>query len=219
MVEPRPWEEAAMISAKQEVLARIQSALGPAKDEPEVPRRYRRAEEQVGNRDALLELFVDRLRDYRATVRRCRPDEIRDAVADGLADARRVAVPTGLREEWLPEGIDVVRDDGLSAVELDEVDGVVTAATIAMAQTGTIVLDGSSDQGRRALTLVPDLHVCVVWADQVVRDVPEGLAHVAAHEPQTWISGPSATSDIELSRVEGVHGPRTLAVVLVEAGT
>jgi len=206
-----------MTAAKQEMLARIRSALGAAPDVPEVPRAYRGVNDGLESPDAMVELFVDRLEDYRATVHRCGPGGIREAVADGLGTARRVAVPTGLPEGWLPEGLDVVLDEDLTAAELDQVDAVVTAATVAMARTGTIVLDGSPDQGRRALTLVPDLHVCVVRADQIVQDVPEGLAQLTAHRPQTWISGPSATSDIELNRVEGVHGPRTLVVVLVEA--
>ncbi|WP_129788771.1 LutC/YkgG family protein [Promicromonospora panici] len=144
------------------------------------------------------------------------PPTTRDAVRGS------VVVPSGIEEGWLSglDGVDVhvdSRDAPLSAAELDEIDAVVTAARVAVAETGTIVLDGEPDQGRRAISLVPDVHVCVVRADQVVQTVPEAVHLLGAHpdRPLTWISGPSATSDIELDRVEGVHGPRTLHVVLL----
>lgn len=154
-------------------------------------------------------------------------DPVGTAGAAGTAGAtsrpRAVVVPAGLAKHWvdgLPSGTAVLTDSReapMSALELDEVDAVITAARVAIADTGTIVLDGADDQGRRIITLVPDVHVCVVRADQVVDSVPEGVTILAEHpeRPQTWISGPSATSDIELSRVEGVHGPRTLHVVIV----
>lgn len=216
------------MSGRDAMLARLRTALGPDPTVPPVPRDYRRAGEPVGDpagdgdgRAAVVDLFVDRVEDYRATVLRCGPDEVERAVAEGLGDAVRVVVPAGLPDDWLPGRVEVHRDGGpdghtLSHAELDTMDGVVTAARVGAAQTGTIVLDGEPDQGRRAITLVPDLHVCIVHTDQVVADVPEAVAALDPTRPQTWISGPSATSDIELDRVEGVHGPRTLVVVLVD---
>jgi len=129
-------------------------------------------------------------------------------------------VPSGLALPALPDGVVTVTDAGLSPHDLDGTDGVITAAAVAIAETGTIILDGSPDQGRRAISLVPDYHLCIVRADQVVELVPEAIARLTAHadRPLTWISGPSATSDIELRRVEGVHGPRTLEVILVGPG-
>ncbi len=175
-----------------------------------VPRGYR----SRAAADGRLARFVDRVEDYRATVTRCAPEDVIRTVA--------TALPTGARVVLAPElpwDVPGVADPGLSAAELDECDAVVTAATVAIAETGTIVLTHGPAEGRRALSLVPDLHVCVVRAEQVVPDVPEAVALLgtAAYDghPQTWISGPSATSDIELDRVEGVHGPRTLHVILV----
>jgi L-lactate dehydrogenase complex protein LldG len=159
----------------------------------------------------MLDLFVERVADYRATVVRCAAADVEARIAEALPDGARVVVPDGL--PWPVLG--AVPDDGLSALDLDRVDAVVTAATVGIASTGTIVLSHGPGQGRRALTLVPDLHVCVVRADQVVADVPDAVALLDPARPTTWVSGPSATSDIELNRVEGVHGPRTLHVVLV----
>jgi L-lactate dehydrogenase complex protein LldG len=215
-----------MSAAREAVLARVRSALadvpgdsGP--DAVEVPRGY----VQRRHVDDVPGLFAERVADYQATVVRVGPGEVTQAVQAALVDAgaRSVVVPGGYPAQWLPAddaGIDVLGDDPpLSVGALDAVAAVVTGATVAMAVTGTIVLDHGSAQGRRALTLVPDMHVCVITEDQVVADVPEGIdrlrAAVEAGRPLTWISGPSATSDIELDRVEGVHGPRTLVVVLV----
>jgi L-lactate dehydrogenase complex protein LldG len=156
-------------------------------------------------------LFVERVADYRAVVERCSPDELAGRVRAALPDGARVVVPPGL-------DLDVpgaVVDDGLSPAELDALDAVVTRARLGIAETGTIVLDHGPGQGRRAITLVPDRHVCIVDADQVVADVPDAFDHLDAARPLTWISGPSATSDIELDRVEGVHGPRNLHVIVV----
>jgi L-lactate dehydrogenase complex protein LldG len=195
-------------SAREVVLGRIRVALGDRPGPVEVPRAYR----TVGDLDrpALLDLLVDRLLDYQASVRRCSPAELPGTLAAAVA-GRRVVVPPGL--PWELPG--AVRDDGLTAHELDALDGVVTACAVAVAETGTIVLDAGPDQGRRAITLVPDHHLLVVRAEQVVQTVPEAVARLDPTRPLTWISGPSATSDIELHRVEGVHGPRILDVVLV----
>jgi L-lactate dehydrogenase complex protein LldG len=169
-----------------------------------------------GSTDA-VDLLEDRLVDYKAAVTRTGPDGIGAAVTAALNGAARVVVPSGLDAEWVTGAERVLDDGSLTSLDLDRLDGVVTAATVACAVTGTIVLDGSPDQGRRAISLVPDLHVCVVRADQVVHSVPEMLSRVEPTRPLTLISGPSATSDIELERVEGVHGPRTLHVVIVTA--
>ena len=167
--------------------------------------------------DDVVGLFVERVEDYRAVVVRCRPDEVADRVREGLADAARVVVPAGFPDAWLPDGIDRVADEPpLTAYDLDEIDAVVTTAALGIAVTGTIVLDHGPGQGRRALSLVPDRHVCVVSADQVVTDVPDAVRRLDPLRPLTWISGPSATSDIELDRVEGVHGPRNLHVIVVD---
>jgi L-lactate dehydrogenase complex protein LldG len=212
-------------SAREAVLGRIRDAhrLAPPPDlaYEAITRDYRR--ERSGSTDELVELLVDRLVDYKARVRRTTADRLAETLAEALFDqgVRTVAVPSGLDAAWLEgSGVKVRRDrpedgDGLSVDELDHLDGVVTACTVAIAETGTIVLDAAPDQGRRRLTLVPDYHLCVVRADQVVPDVPQALALLDPVRPTTMISGPSATSDIELSRVEGVHGPRTLEVVVV----
>lgn len=201
-----------MSGAREEVLGRLRRALADRPGPVEVPRDYRRSGDL--GRDALLDLLAERLIDYKATVRRCAEDDLDAVVAAALAERApggRFVVPPGLGAA-VPGA---VVDTGLTAAELDRTDGVVTACAVAVAETGTIVLDSSPDQGRRAITLVPDYHLCVVRAGQVVQTVPEAIARLTPTRPLTWISGPSATSDIELHRVEGVHGPRTLEVVLV----
>jgi L-lactate dehydrogenase complex protein LldG len=209
------------VTARDEILARVRTALGDRPAPPEVRRDYRTAERAPAMPAAdLLDLLVDRLVDYRAQVRRGTAAEIPDAVAAALADrgARRLVVPAGVPPAWLAtvgDGVELVRDDPpLPATALDRLDGVLTASAVAIAETGTIVLDAGPGQGRRALSLVPDYHLVVVTADQVVATVPEAVARLDPTRPLTWISGPSATSDIELTRVEGVHGPRTLEVVV-----
>jgi L-lactate dehydrogenase complex protein LldG len=202
------------MGARDDILQRIREANAGIGVEP-VERAYRRgAAPDSDDTGALLELLEERLVDYRATVVRCRPDGLAAAVQGLLGAASPVLRAPGVPPEWFP-GAEPDRQ-GLGAQELDRYAAVLTASTVACAETGTIALDGSPDQGRRAITLVPDLHVCIVRADQVVASVPEMLSRLAGERPITFISGPSATSDIELDRVEGVHGPRTLGVVLVE---
>jgi L-lactate dehydrogenase complex protein LldG len=208
------------VTPRDEVLARIRAALaGDGASDAEPPAVYRTRGHLHG--EPLLDLLAERLADYRAAVRRTSPAGLGAAIGAALTErgARRVVVPGGLDLPPLP-GVETVTDhSSLSPQDLDALDGVITAASVAIAETGTIVLDGSPDQGRRAITLVPDYHLCVVHADQVVELVPEAVDRLEPHagRPLTWISGPSATSDIELSRVEGVHGPRTLEVILVES--
>jgi L-lactate dehydrogenase complex protein LldG len=201
------------MSAREEVLSRVRAALRSRPEGAvEVDRDYRDGERPTGT--ALLDLFAERVADYRATVRRCTLGDLPAALAELLGD-ERVVVPTDL--PWEVPGAEP--DSGQTALQLNEIDAVVTAAALGVAVPGTLVLDHRPDQGRRALTLVPDHHVCVVRADQVVATVPEAVARLDPSRPLTWISGPSATSDIELNRVEGVHGPRRLDVVLLEPGT
>ncbi|MCA2213234.1 LutC/YkgG family protein [Jidongwangia harbinensis] len=197
------------MSARDEVLRRVRAALEDSPAPGPVPRAYRREFPPAD-----LTLLVERLVDYRAVVHR--GDPVADVVAELVTGT--LVVPPGIDPDWLPSTVDVRRDDGLPAGLLATVDAVLTAAAVAIAETGTIVLDGSPDQGRRIISLLPDLHVCVVRPEQVVASVPEALARLDPRRPLTWISGPSATSDIELNRVEGVHGPRNLHVILLEAG-
>jgi L-lactate dehydrogenase complex protein LldG len=221
------------VSAREEILARIRAARPdgsvPAGSGPggigefgvrPWGRGYRTSGQVYG--DALLDLLADRLADYRALVRRTEPAGLGAEIGAALAvrGARRIAVPPGLELPALPDGVEAVAGDGLAPAALDALDGVVTGAAVAIAETGTIVLDAGPGQGTRAVSLVPDYHLCIVRADQVVHLVPEAVARLAgrATRPLTWISGPSATSDIELDRVEGVHGPRTLEVVIVSGG-
>jgi L-lactate dehydrogenase complex protein LldG len=195
------------MSAREEILARVRAAVAGAAPLPPAPDPVMRPGAGID----LVELFVERVADYRAVVERCPVDEVAARVVAALPAGAVVVVPAGLGFD-VPGG---VADTGQSATELDAIDAVVTLATVAIAETGTIVLDHGPGQGRRALSLVPDRHVCVVRADQVVEDLPDALAVLDATRPQTWISGPSATSDIELDRVEGVHGPRNLHVIVV----
>ncbi|WP_328773349.1 LutC/YkgG family protein [Streptomyces sp. NBC_00286] len=216
------------MSTRDVVLGRVRRAIadvprGNTPYEQAVDRGYLR---EHGDRsvEETVDLLAENLADYRAIVHRCEAGELAALIAGLLAGrgSTSVAVPPGLDEAWLAE-TDVTRvpDRGDSTPhELDRVDSVITACAVAIAETGTIVLDGGPDQGRRRITLVPDHHICVVRVpDQVVSSVPQALPRLDPARPLTWISGPSATSDIELDRVEGVHGPRTLEVVLVNDRT
>lgn len=209
------------MSAREEILGRLRHATADvttragARGEPPFI-----AVESPGAEET-LDLFAENVADYRATVVRCTEADVPHEVAAALARARAhtVVVPGGLDAGWVAPlaeaGLRLVDDEALTADQLDGIDAVVTAARVGIATTGTIVLDHTPDQGRRALTLVPDQHVCVIRADQVVHDVPHAVALLDPSRPLTWVSGPSATSDIELNRVEGVHGPRTLDVIIV----
>lgn len=242
------------MSARDDILARVRSATSDITTEPRLIARLASsaADEpslgggQTGNQShaggpldasqrgtksrageqGTLELFVENVADYRATVVRAREGDVAATIVEALhaAGLTSVVVPTGLDPSWqgaLGETFDVLPESKAhSSQVLDGIDAVVTGSALGIAATGTIILDHSGDQGRRELTLVPDTHVCVIQDDQVVHDVAEAVTRLggAPHrgQPLTWISGPSATSDIELQRVEGVHGPRTLIVVLVE---
>ncbi|ALE93438.1 lactate utilization protein C [Arthrobacter alpinus] len=210
------------MSARDEVMNRIKSALRDAPVAPEIPRNYRRDSHMgAGQR---LDLLVDRLVDYKANVFVVPAADASAKLAELLAGSSSIVVPHGLPESWLAA---VKNDAGtvrlqvdsperrLTVEELDAVDAVVTAAAVAVAETGTIMLDGSPSQGRRVISLVPDRHICLLLAQDIVEVLPEAIARLEPTSPQTWISGPSATSDIELERVEGVHGPRTLDVVIL----
>ncbi|KAA0921311.1 LutC/YkgG family protein [Streptomyces apricus] len=212
------------MSSRDLILARVRRAIA---DVPRDGTPYERAFErgylrEHGNRSVAqtVDLLAENLADYRALVHHCTAGELAATIARLLADrgSASVAVPAGLDPAWLA-ATEVTRVPDSAAdtpADLDRVDSVVTACAVAIAETGTLVLDGSPDQGRRRLTLVPDHHICVVRVPaQVVSSVPQGLERLDPARPLTWISGPSATSDIELDRVEGVHGPRTLEVVLV----
>lgn len=203
--------------ARDAVLGRIREALADRPAAVAIPRDYERA---LPPGTDIAELFVERVSDYRATVHRTTAARLPAGIAAVLSarGASRLATPVGIPDAWLAEiRIErVVDDPTLSFRDLDLLDGVITGCAVAIAETGTIVLDGGPDQGRRALSLLPDLHVCIVMVSQVVGSVPEALARLEPTRPQTWISGPSATSDIELQRVEGVHGPRRLDVIFVE---
>ena len=203
--------------ARDELLRRVRAGLADRPAVAAIPRTYRRVTEPGTDVTAL---FAERVSEYRATVHRATADDLAGAIAGILAgrDVRRLVVPGGMPNAWLAAS-DVERlgdDPPLASSALDQADGVITGCAVAIAGTGTIVLDGGPGQGRRALSLLPDYHLCVVEADRIVGTVPEALALLRPARPLTWISGPSATSDIELNRIEGVHGPRTLDVVIIE---
>ena len=205
-----------MTSAREAILARVRASLADDPSAVAVPRAYPSRGER--DRAAVVELFVGRVRDYEATV--VVTDDPRAAVTEALtaAGALRVGIAPDLDGAFRVPDVELIEDDDLSPRDLDDLDGAVTTCAFACAETGTIALDGGGGQGRRALSLVPDLHVCVVRAASIVETVPELIAALepSAREgrPIVLVSGPSATSDIELTRVEGVHGPRQLVVIV-----
>ncbi len=200
--------------ARDEIFRRVRAAGATGVGTVNVPRKYRGA--QGAGSDVL---FMERLGDYRAHVEKVAPDEIAIVLGARLErnGLRRIVVPEGVPKEWLTYVNANVANDHpeLSTLELDEIEGVVTTCTVAIAETGTIVLTHGRSQGRRALTLVPDFLLVIVEERQIVSGVPDAIALLDGSRPMTWISGPSATSDIELRRVEGVHGPRRLEVLVV----
>jgi L-lactate dehydrogenase complex protein LldG len=216
------------VSSRDVLLSRIRHALGPdhGDGDSDIKRDYRRTAQLP--QEAIVAMFAERVAEYQATVRHVRSDSLPAAIA--AACRRRgvesLVVPEDVPESWLPGEIAIRRDrkdQPLSVAELDSAGGVLTGCALGIAQTGTIVLDGGLGQGRRAVTLLPDFHLCVVRAGQLVELVPEAVSRLQAAAgdtagPITFISGPSATSDIELNRIEGVHGPRALEVLLFESG-
>jgi L-lactate dehydrogenase complex protein LldG len=204
--------------ARAAILGRIREALGPSPAAPDVPRGYRQAGEALGAAGDPVELFAGRVAEYRASVHRAAVEGVGETI-DAVIAARgggRVVVPVAL--PWRPRGVELrVDEPPLSIAELDRVDSVVTGCAMAIAETGTIVLDGTGASGRRVLTLVPDHHVCVVGVEQIRAGVAEAIGALRPERAITFVSGPSATSDIELERVEGVHGPRVLDVIVVES--
>lgn len=214
------------MSAREAILAKARRALADVPDvEPVLDVEViRPVPDRSLPHAQVVDLFDERVADYRAVVERATPDTAAARVTGALAGRTpiagsgplRILVPPGFPAGLVPGDVEVVPDGPDVAVsELDRCDGVLSTAAIGIAETGTIILDHGPGQGRRAATLVPDLHVCVIRADQVVAGVPEAVAALDPARPHTWISGPSATSDIELDRVEGVHGPRTLHVVII----
>lgn len=209
-----------MTAARDEILARVRGALASDPESAPVPRTYR----QTGSLEPaqLVALLADRISAYRASVHQVADHDVREKVEDicRMEGIRRLGIPSELSEAWRPSTVETIEDAELSAQALNRLDGVLTGCELAIAETGTLVL-ARGQGGRRALTLVPDVHVCIVEAERIVELVPEAIKRLeplvrSSHRPLTFVSGPSATSDIELDRVEGVHGPRKLEVLIVE---
>lgn len=212
------------LSARTEILQRIRAANGLPADAPTaqsawsaLARDYKHS--TTLSHAAVLDLLADRLRDYDAQVFRSTLADLPRTIATVLSarSVKHLVIPFGLPPEWLPPGFTFTLDHSLSSVELDRLDGVLTASTVAIAQTGTVVLQNVPGQGRRAISLVPDYHLCLVRSEDVVESLPEAIArlHPSATLPTTFVSGPSATADIEMTRIKGVHGPRFLDVILI----
>jgi L-lactate dehydrogenase complex protein LldG len=203
-----------MTGAREEILTRVRAALGP---EPaataNIPREYRTTTEDG------LDAFLERLAHYDARAIKTNETDLAATIATTLADrtAYNIITPDGVPSGWLTTVNQIKDTPPLDNDALDGADGVVTTCALAIAQTGTIILDGGPGMGRRALTLLPDYHLCVVHTEQIVTSVPEALARLDPARPLTFISGPSATVDIEMVRVKGVHVTRTLDVILVTA--
>jgi len=201
-----------MSTAKEQILSRVREAIGKREPVAPVVREYRQ------DLPANLDQFEERLQDYNAAVYRSKESDIKRMIGYAL-DARhktKIVVPPDLPLTWLPQHIEFIHDDGLTHVELDAMPGVLTACTAAISLTGSIILTHSGKEGRRAITLIPDYHLCVVFAKQVFETVPQAIRAIPRNRPITTIAGPSATADIEMTRIKGVHGPRTLDVILVE---
>jgi L-lactate dehydrogenase complex protein LldG len=200
------------MSAREEILGRVRAAIAETKESGPIPRAYRTTT------DDGLDVFLDRLAHYDAVTHVVNPADLTETIRTALNNRRQVVVPAGIPSAWTT-GIEapLTDDPALTHKEIDASDGVITTCALAIAQTGTIVLDAGPGMGRRALTLLPDYHLCVVRHDQIVSSVPEAIARLETHttRPLTFISGPSATVDIEMTRVRGVHGPRNLEVIVV----
>jgi L-lactate dehydrogenase complex protein LldG len=213
-------------NAREAILGRIREALQDVSGaeqpaEVAVPRSY--LHNGTSEHEEMIEHFIERVADYKVNVRRVEKQNLPQAIAAACAEhgIHRLLAPADLPADWVPTEIELLRDDPpLSNEQLDSSEGVLTGCALGIALTGTIVLDGGTAQGRRVLTLLPDYHLCVINEEQIVELVPEAVERlgdaVTLHKrPLTFVSGPSATSDIELNRVEGVHGPRTLDVLIV----
>ena len=204
------------MSAREEILGRVRAAIAGAQAGGPIPREYRTTT------DDGLDVFLDRLAHYDAVTNVVDPNDLTETIRTALNSRRQIVVPAGIPEHWTTEVEYPLTDDPpLTHDQIDASDGVITTCAVAIAQTGTIVLDAGPGMGRRALTLLPDYHLCVVRHDQIVSSVPEAIARLETHttRPLTFISGPSATVDIEMTRVRGVHGPRNLEVIVATAPT
>lgn len=214
------------VEARTEILRRIRVATGTSANPTAIHAEWQAIQRDYKlvasvDQEGLLEQLEDRLRDYDAGVYRCKPDGISMLVAKILAERGKqtIAVPTGIPAEWLPTGVAFVEDMRGDVSAINACEGVLTSATLAISETGTIVLQDAPGQGRRAVTLLPDYHLCLVDAAKIVQTVPEAMARLqaTAHVATTFFSGPSATADIEMTRIKGVHGPRFVDVILIVA--